>query len=165
MKNWDPIKHQWVSSFKDLCFNLGETTNNHLGSIFNKLKSVCTKHARMLQFFMEFFPFLGAIRNDRNHHHLTSLTRRNIVNPNSLDMAMYNEHLTPYVFSRVKSQFGKMAERSSYDFERCETDESYILKCENSPSIKVSKNNCRCHFMSKRGLPCRQIMNLRSFYP
>ena len=22
MKNWDPIKHQWVSSFKDLYFNL-----------------------------------------------------------------------------------------------------------------------------------------------
>ena len=31
MKNWDPIKHQWVSSFKDLCFNLQEkeiTTSN-----------------------------------------------------------------------------------------------------------------------------------------
>ena len=24
MKNWDPIKHQWVSSFKDLYFNLRE---------------------------------------------------------------------------------------------------------------------------------------------
>ena len=43
MKNWDPIKHQWVSSFKDLCANLGETTNNRLESTFNKLKSVCTK--------------------------------------------------------------------------------------------------------------------------
>ena len=24
MKNWDPIKHQWVPSFKDLYFNLRE---------------------------------------------------------------------------------------------------------------------------------------------
>ena len=61
MKNWDPIKHQWVSSFKDLCFNLEETTYNRLESTFNKLKSVCRKHTSMLQFFMEFFAFLGAI--------------------------------------------------------------------------------------------------------
>ena len=124
MKNWDPIKHQWVSSFKELCFNLGETTNNRLESTFNKLKSVCTKHTSMLQFFMEFFAFLGAVRNGWNHHHLMSLTRHDIVTPNNLDMAMYNKYLTPYAFSIVKSQFEKMAERSSCDFERCETDES-----------------------------------------
>ena len=163
MKNWDPIKHQWVSSFKDLCFNLGETTYNRLESTFNKLKSVCTKHTGMLQFFMEFFAFLGAIRNDRNHQHLMSLTRREIVSPNNPDMAMYNKYLTAYAFSIVKSQFEKMKERSSYDFERCETDESYTLKCANSSSIKVSKNNCGCHFMSKIGLPCQHIMKLRSF--
>ena len=78
-------------------------------------------------------------------------------------MAMYNEYLTPYAFSIVKSQFEKMAERSSYDFERCQTDESYILKCANSSSIKVLKNNCGCHFMSKIRLPCWHIMKLRSF--
>ena len=92
-----------------------------------------------------------------------SLTRRNVVSPNNPDMAMYNENLTPYAFSIVKSQFEKMEERSSYDFERCESDESYTLKYANSSSIKVSKNNCGCHFMSKAGLPCRHIMKLRSF--
>ena len=65
-----------------------------------------------------------------------SLTRRDIVTPNNPDMAMYNEYSTPYAFSIVKSQFEKMAERSSYDFERCQTDESYILKCANSSSTK-----------------------------
>ena len=118
MKNWDPIKHQWVSSFKDLCFNLQETRNNHLESTFNKLKSICMKHTSMLKFFMEFFVIFRAIRNDGNHQHLMSLTRSNIVTPNNPDVAMYNECLSRYAFSIVKSQFEKMAERSSYDFER-----------------------------------------------
>ena len=84
-------------------------------------------YKRMLQFFMELFVFLGAIRNDPNHDHLMSPARRDIVTPNNADMAMYNECLTPYDFSIVKSQFEKMAERSWYDFKRCETDESYTL--------------------------------------
>ena len=92
-----------------------------------------------------------------------SVTRRNIVTPNNPDMAMYNEYLTPYAFSIVKSQFKKMADRSSYGFERCETDERCTLKCVNSSSIKVSKNNCGCHFMSKIGLPCQHIVKLRFF--
>ena len=100
------------------------------------------ENTSMLQFFMEFFAFLGAIRNNRNQHHLMFLTRRNIVTPNNSDMAMNNKYLIPYGFSIVKSQFEKLAERSSYDFERCETDESSTLKYANSSSIKVSKNNC-----------------------
>ena len=152
-----------MSLFKDRCFNLGETTNNHLKSTFNKLKSVCTKHTSMLQVFMELFAFFGAIRNNRNHHRLMSLTWREIVTPDNPDMVMYNKYLTPYAFSIVKSQFEKMTERSSYDFERCETDESYTLKYANSSSIKVSKNSCGCHFKSKIGLPCWQIMKLWSF--
>ena len=91
----------------------------------------------MLQFFMEFFAFLGAIRNNRNQHYLMSLTRRNILTPNNSDMAMNNEYLIPYGFSIVKSQFEKLTERSLYDFERCETDESSTLKCANSSSVKV----------------------------
>ena len=122
------------------------------------------KHPSMLQFFMEFFVIFRAIRNDRNHQHLMSLTRSNIVTPNNPDVAMYNECLTPYAFSIGKSQFEKMAERSSYDFERWETDKSYTLKFGKSSSIKVSKYNGGCHFMSKIGHPCWHIMKLRSFF-
>ena len=68
-----------------------------------------------------------------------SLTRRDIATPNNPDTAMYTEYLTPYTFGIVKSQFEKMAERSLYDFERCETDERYTLKCANYSSVKVSK--------------------------
>ena len=48
MENCDPIKNQWVFAFKDSHINLGETTNNHLESTFNKLKSVCSKYASLM---------------------------------------------------------------------------------------------------------------------
>ena len=80
-ENGDPIKNRWVFAFKDLHMNLGETTNNRLESTFNKLKNVRSKNTRLMQFFVEFFTFLGAIRNDRNPHHLMTLSRKEIALP------------------------------------------------------------------------------------
>ena len=39
--------------------NLGETTNNHLESTFDKLKSVCNKYVKksLMQFFLESLHF------------------------------------------------------------------------------------------------------------
>ena len=48
VENCDPIKNQWVFAFNDSHMNLGETTNNHLESTFNKLKSVCSKYASLM---------------------------------------------------------------------------------------------------------------------
>ena len=80
-ENGDPIKNRWVFACKDLHMNLGETTNNRLESTFNKLKNVRSKNTRLMQFFVEFFTFLGAIRNDRNPHHLMTLSRKEIALP------------------------------------------------------------------------------------
>ena len=41
--------------FKNQVFNLGETTNNRLESTFNKIKSLCSKYAGLMQFFTKFF--------------------------------------------------------------------------------------------------------------
>ena len=74
MENWDPTKNRRLFAFKDWHMNLWETTNNCLESTFNKLKQVRGKYARLRQFFLESFTFLGVIRNDRNHHHLMTLS-------------------------------------------------------------------------------------------
>ncbi|XP_047126936.1 uncharacterized protein LOC124808018 [Hydra vulgaris] len=161
VKNWDPIKHQWVTAYKDLYFNLGETTNNRLKSMFNKLKSVCTKHTSMMQFFIEFFIFLGAIRNDRNHHHLMSLTRHEIAIPSHPDMILYREHLTPYAFSFVISQFEKIKNDSSFNFEKSDEIGNYNIK--HSKFLIASKEFCNCRFMSKMELPCYHLFQLRKF--
>ncbi|XP_047126169.1 uncharacterized protein LOC124807808 [Hydra vulgaris] len=161
VKNWDPIKHQWVTAYKDLYFNLGETTNNRLESMFNRLKSVCTKHTSMMQFFIEFFVFLGAIRNDRNHHHLMSLTRHDIAIPSHPDMILYREHLTPYAFSFVISQFEKIKNDSSFNFEKSDEIGNYNIK--HSKFLIASKEFCNCRFMSKMELPCYHLFQLRKF--
>ena len=97
MENWDPIKNQCVFAFKDSHKNLGETTNNRLESTFNKLKSVCSKYASLTQFFLEFFTFLGATRNDRNYRHSMTLSRKKIVFPCAVkkDEIEYLDQLTP----------------------------------------------------------------------
>ena len=106
MENWDPIKNRWVFGFKDSHMNLDETTNNRLESTFSKLKSVCSKYVSLMQFFLEFFTFLGAIRNDRNHHHLMTLSRKEIGLPCAAkkDEIEYLEQLTPYAFSFLRKQ-------------------------------------------------------------
>ena len=106
MENWDPIKNQWVFEFKDLHMNLGQITNDRLESTFNKLKSVCSKYASLMQFFLEIFTFLGAIRNNRNHHHLMTLSRKEIALPCAAkkDEIEYLEQLTQYAFSFVRKQ-------------------------------------------------------------
>ena len=106
MENWDPIKNRWVFGFKDLHTNLGETTNIRLESTCSKLKSVCSKYVSLMQFFLEFFTFLGALRNDRNHHHLMTLSRKEIVLPCAAkkDEIEYLEQLRPYAFSFLRKQ-------------------------------------------------------------
>ena len=54
--------------------NLGQTTDNPLESKFNKLKIVGSKYTSLMQFFLEFFTFFGAIRNDINRYLLMTLS-------------------------------------------------------------------------------------------
>ena len=161
-ENWAPIKQQWVCAFKDETFNLGERTNNRVESTFNKLKSVCTKHTNLMQFFMEFFSFLGAIRNERNHHHIMSITRRNIVQLEDLDERAYHDQLTPYAFTRVKSQFLAIPKRNRDQIEKVKNG-NYNLKKPNGEIYELTSTKCSCSFMSKMGLPCSHLFKLRSF--
>ena len=60
-------------------FNLGETANNRLELTFNKIRSICSKYANLVQFFTGFFIVLKSLRSDRNYHYLMSLVRRSTI--------------------------------------------------------------------------------------
>ena len=64
------------------------------------VKSVCSEYANLMQFFLEFFTFLGAIRNDRNRHHLMTLSRQELalLCTARKDEIVYLEQLTPTHF-------------------------------------------------------------------
>ena len=59
------------------------------------VKSMCSKYASLMQFFFEFFTFLGAIRN---YHHLKTLSRKEIalICAAKKDEVECLEQLTPY---------------------------------------------------------------------
>ena len=162
MENWDPIKNQWVFAFKDSHIDLGETINNRLESTFNKLKSVCSKYASLMQFFSEFFTFLGAIRNDRNHHHLMTQSRKKIALSCAAkkDEMEYLEQLTPYAFSLVRRQWqliDKEAEINRVD------KNIYTLNYPLCKKHNLTVTSCDSSFMKKMGLPCSHLLKLRSY--
>jgi len=106
LKSWHPIKDQWVPFLKDLHMNLGETTNNRLESTFSKIKSVCHKHASLLQFFSEFHAVLECLRNERNHTFVMALAKKptEVKNLHN-DLQQYSSFLTPYAFECVREQY------------------------------------------------------------
>ena len=156
-QNWEPIKHQWVCAFKNEIFNLGETTNNRVESNFNKLKSVCSKHTSFLQFFMEFFSFLGVIRNERNHHHIMAISRKEIIKFEDPDLQLYHDFLTPYAFKKVKATFEtiKMVE---YDFKQLE-DGTFTTNRTCGQHLYLTEATCSCSYMS---MLCQHVLKLRS---
>ena len=162
MENWDSIKDQWVFAFKDSHMNLGETTNNRLELTFNKLKNVCSKYASLMHFFLEFFTFLGAIRNDRNHHHLMTLSRKKIALPCAAkkDEIEYLEQLTPQAFSFVRRQL-KLIDKEA-EINRVDKN-IYILNYILCKKHNLTVTSFDSSFMKTMGLPCTHLLKLRPY--
>ena len=142
--------------------NLGETTNNRLELTFNKLKNVCSKYASLMQFFLEFFTFLGAIRNDRNHHHLMTLSRKKIALPCAAkkDEIEYLEQLTPQAFSFVRRQL-KLIDKEA-EINRVDKN-IYILNYILCKKHNLTVTSFDSPFMKTMGLPCTHLLKLRPY--
>ena len=159
-ENWHPIRHQWVTCFKDDSFSLGETTNNRLESTNAKIKSACSKHGSLLQFFTEFFAVLGALRNERKHHHLMAMTRRP-ANSTSLDedLERYSNYLTTYAFQHVQKQV-QLAKQVKV--KQTLPNNQFVVERSAELSVMVTPDQCGCNYGTKIGLPCRHILKVRS---
>jgi len=157
LKSWHPIRDQWVSFFKDLHMNLGETTNNRLESTFSKIKSVCHKYASLVQFFSEFHAVLECLRNERNHTFVMALARKatEIENLDN-DLKRYSTFLTPYAFEFVREQFMsaqhvKVIEQAGNNFKLTASKRSDPLAHRTTPTT------CDCSFFSRMKLPCKHV--------
>jgi len=74
--SWEPIRDEWVEGLKAKKLTFGERTNNRLESINAKIKSVCTKHACLQRFFVDFRCFLSSMRLERRHRALMTFTKK-----------------------------------------------------------------------------------------
>ena len=141
--------------------NLGERTNNHLESTFGKFKSVCSKYASLLQSFHEFFAVLASLRNERNHHFLTTFTRRPIdyVTFDGI-LKNYADFLTSYSFEFVREQFNKASSLSNMS--QTGTDTFAVDSSKDDNPIITTAETCTCSFAKRMGLPCRHIFKART---
>ena len=157
MENWDTIKNQWVSYFRDLNLNLGENTNNRLESTFNKIKNVCSRYSSLLQFFHEFISVLSVLRNERKHSKMMSILRKDVryQNMNEWEKLFYDS-LTEYAFSKVQKQL-----KFSRDMKPvCTKEGDHYLIMVGNKSYHMAKDHCNCSYKRKMELPCQHIFFL-----
>lgn len=77
-------------------------------STFNKINSVCSKYASLVQFFTELFTVLKSLGSDRNYHFLMSLvTRSNNDLSKSTVEKSYSNILTQYAYRYIEEEMGK----------------------------------------------------------
>ena len=160
VKNWLPVKEQWVSCFKDNDLNLGETTNNRLECTFSKIKSVCSKYASLVQFFHEFFSVLSSLRSERDHHYLMTLARKSTEHKNlNVGLRLYADYLTPYSFNFINKQFSLIDSLAT----AIDTGKGTFQFSSSTGYLVVSSAfKCNCSFVKRMGLPCRHIFKVRT---
>ena len=77
-------------------------------STFNKINSVCSKYASLVQFFTELFTVLKSLGSDRNYHFLMSLvTRSSNDSSKSIVEKSYSNILTQYAYRYIEEEMGK----------------------------------------------------------
>ena len=114
-----------------------------------------------MQFFLESFTFLGAIRNDRNHNHLMALRRKESAPICSKkDEIEYLEQLTPYAFFFVRKQFQLIDKEDEINRVNKNTYTLYYTLCKNHD---LTVTSYACSFMKIMGLPCSYLLKLRSY--
>ena len=163
LENWDPIKEQWVAYYKDKSFNRGETTNNRLESTFAKIKSVCSRYASLMQFFTELFAVLKCFREERHHHYLMAIFRRDteFFNIDKENQLFYN-HLTPYAFDFVAKQLDLS---TSVHVVSKKSSTEFLLSASSKSSAEphtATPTSCDCSFYTRTRLPRKHNFKVRS---
>lgn len=152
-----------MTCFKDKNLNLGETTNNRLESTFSKLKSVCSRYASLLQLCSEFMSVVNCLREERNHHYVMAISRRQTEFEHlTKDLQEYSQYLTPYAFQFVQQQYESVSkvrvigQTSSTEFSLSAGSQNSNLEPHNA-----STSHCDCPFFSWMSLPCKHIFKVR----
>lgn len=107
IKNWHPIKEQWVYCFKRTSLTYNVQTTNHIESFNQKIKQICDKLSNLEDFFKDFITLLACMRSKRQHV-ATMLSCRKAVTqfPRGSVEDLYMKLLTPFGYELVKNQIG-----------------------------------------------------------
>eukprot|EP00118_Oscarella_pearsei_P020011 m.215599 g.215599 ORF g.215599 m.215599 type:complete len:418 (+) comp39835_c0_seq7:476-1729(+) len=155
--NWHGIRNEWVEGLKGEEFTLGESTNNRIESINQKIKSVCSVHSNMNSFFEQFLAFLSVMRNERDHASLMAVAKRRVVADNS-EESSFAKYLTPFAFSRIVKQL-----RLYHKVELHVVHSGLLQVLSSGQLLEVNpqENRCSCVFNTTMRLPCRHLLAAR----
>lgn len=114
-----------------------------------------------MQFFSEFFSVLKCLRDQRNHHYLMAITRKNTEHKKlNADMQRYANYLTPYAFKFVNEQYLLSSSVNVIDQKSNDEYRMSSAKQAEKPHT-VSTAICDCSFFTRMKLPCKHIFQLR----
>ena len=139
-------------------FNLGQNTNNRLECFNGKLKSVCSRHNSILQFFTEFFVLMGALRNERSHAAVMMSVRKSTAKQKDEVFKFCSSLFTPFAAKIISAEEKKLVMCEVKE----EVSESNFLVIEKGHSSRTtSPLACSCKHFNNFGLPCRHILSIR----
>lgn len=143
MKNWHPIRHEWVSGLQGT-LTLGNRTNNRVESINQKIMQIASKYESLPRLFSDLMALLTSFRIERDQHAVESLLKAPALLDLTEDESKFAQLLTPYCFKRVRDQL-----RASVNVN------------EIPPSVTSTTDHCTCPTHCALGIPCRHMFHMR----
>lgn len=143
MKNWHPIRYEWVRGFIELNRTFNVTTTNHLESLNQKIKQVVEKNSNLLPFFKDLMLCLKSIHQEQKQKAVYYMTKNPQVFDGGSIEEFYHSLLTPHAWQMVRKELEKF---------------KIMLFC---VEVGSSVSCCSCAFFKNVGLPCRHIFYKR----
>ncbi|CAB3983003.1 zinc finger SWIM domain-containing 3-like [Paramuricea clavata] len=165
IENWHSIRDEWVEGNKKKFSNFLNSTNNHLESINQKLKSVITKHSCLLDFHRDLQHCIASLRQERDHRAAMIFQKRPVdLNEFESNERLFYEQCTPYAFSQVRKQLSLVPKVGKFTEQPCgvhtvtTSTVDVVKEVKLPPKMKV-RGRPKGADMTAIGLPKRRKLN------
>ena len=159
-RNWHDIRDQWVRGLMCETMNFGNTTNNRLESLNQKVKSVVAPNCTFASCVSSLKSAIESLRAERDHRAVAMVQKRSVCFYAPDDPCKdYAQLLTPFAMSMVTKQLSKSRRIQDADIV-ADDDESWSVRS-SSGTYTATADTCRCAFFTSMRLPCQHIFAVR----
>eukprot|EP00118_Oscarella_pearsei_P023727 m.287597 g.287597 ORF g.287597 m.287597 type:complete len:453 (+) comp40703_c0_seq36:596-1954(+) len=160
MKNWHPIRSQWVEGMKTSHVNFFTSTNNRLESINHKLKAVIERYSPLPVFFSDLMKCIWSLQSERKYRATNLIVTVPTVVPANESIKEYQKALTPFAYNYVKKQFDLM-KRVKIDMNQSDLSTGQFVITASAGEFISTTEDCPCGFFKAMMLPCKHILAVR----
>ncbi|XP_049514021.1 uncharacterized protein LOC125941116 [Dermacentor silvarum] len=145
-KNWHPIGNEWVKGFKHQATTFGNSKNNRVEAINQKIMQAVKRYAPLHEMFSDLLTVMNSLHLQRDQTAMEALLKAPVVRNLTRCEQEYCNILTPYAFAIVSKELKKANEMDSL--------EQYA-------HLEVSEESCSCCLSKAMRLPCRHTFFYR----